>query len=78
MRTISNQPFRFFATVKTHKFDTTQDINVQDLKLRPIIDQTGTYTCDASKVVAEFLKPLVRNDFAISDTSAFPELLKRY
>ena len=43
MRPVSNQPACFFATAKTHKFDTVEDINVQDLKLRPIIDQTGTY-----------------------------------
>ena len=40
---VSNQPARFFATAKTHKFDTIEDINVKDLKLRPIIDQTGTF-----------------------------------
>ena len=38
-RPISNQPARFFATAKTQKFDTIQDTNVKDLKLRPIIDQ---------------------------------------
>ena len=43
MRPISNQPARFFATAKIHKFNKTEDINIQDLKLRPIIDQTGTY-----------------------------------
>ena len=31
---------------------------------------------DASKVVAQFLKPLARNEFTISGTLAFPELLK--
>ena len=39
----------FFATAKTHKFDTIEGINVKDLKLRPIIDQTGTYIYDASR-----------------------------
>ena len=43
MRPISNQPARFFATAKIHKFNKIEDINIQDLKLRPIIDQTGTY-----------------------------------
>ena len=76
MRPVSNQPARSIATAKTHKFDTTEDINVKDLKLRPIIDQTGTYIYDASKVVAQFLKPLAKNNFTISDTLAFPELLK--
>ena len=51
---VSNQPARFFATTKTHKFDTIEDINVKDLKLGPIIDQTGTYIYDASKAVAGF------------------------
>ena len=56
MRPVSNQPARFFATAKTHKFDTIEDINVKDLNLRPITDQTGTYIYDALKVVAQFLK----------------------
>ena len=69
MRPVSNQPARFFATAKTHKFDTIEDINVKDLKLRPIIGQTGTYIYiyDASEVVAQFSKPLARNEFIISD-----------
>ena len=73
---ISNQPAHFFATAKTHKFDTIEYINVEDSKLRPIIEQTGTYIYEASKVVAQFLKPLARNEFTISDTSAFSDLLK--
>ena len=63
---ISNQPGQFFATAKTHKFDTIQDINVKDLKLRPIIAQTGTYIYDPSKVFANFLKPLARNDLPLA------------
>ena len=73
MRPVSNQPARFLATAKTHKFDTTEDINVKDLKLRPIIDQTRTYIYDVSKVAAQFLKPLDKDEFTISDTLAFPE-----
>ena len=42
MRPVSNQPARFFANSKTHIFNTIEDIYVKDLKLRPIIDQTGT------------------------------------
>ena len=76
MRPISNQPAHFFATAETRKLDTIENINVKDLKLSPIIDQTGTYIYDASKVVAEFLKRLARNKFTISNTLAFPELLK--
>ena len=76
MRPVSDQPARFFATAKMRKFDTIEDINVKDFRLRSIIDQTGTCIYDASKVVAQFLKPLARNEFTISDTLAFPELLK--
>ena len=63
MHPISNQTARFFTTAKTHKFDSIENINVTDLKLRPITDQTGTYIFDASKV-----KPLARNEFTVSDT----------
>ena len=34
-----NQPARFLATAKTHKFDDYSLINLDDLKFRPIIDQ---------------------------------------
>ena len=42
MRPVSNQPGRFFATAKTHKFTLLNDITVENLKLRPIIDLAGT------------------------------------
>ena len=35
MRPVSNQPGRFFATAKTHKFTSLNDITVENLKLRP-------------------------------------------
>ena len=50
MRPKSNQPVRSFATTKTHKFDSVNDITLNQLKLRPIIDQRGTYIYNASKV----------------------------
>ena len=74
----SNQPGRFFATTKTHKFDSVNDITLDKLKLRPIIDQTGTYIYNASKVVAKYLRPLSKNKYSIDDTLTFPELLKKY
>ena len=43
MRPVSNQPARLFATAKTHKFDDHSLINLDDLKFRPIIDQSNTY-----------------------------------
>ena len=53
MRPGSNQPGRFFVTAKTHKFKSIEDISLESLKLRPIIDQTGTYIYNASKAVAK-------------------------
>ena len=57
----SSQPARLFATAKTHKFDEISQINLHDLKLRPIIDQTGTHLYNASKVIADYLQPLAKN-----------------
>lgn len=53
-----------------------KNINVDNLKLRPIIDQTGTYIYNASKVVAKYLKPLAKNQFTIIDTLSLPSLSK--
>lgn len=44
MRSVSKQRSRFFATGKTHKFPSLNDATVESLKLRPIINITGTYT----------------------------------
>ena len=54
----NNQPGRFFATAKTHKFSNFNEITLESLKLRPIVDQTGTCYYNAGKILAEYLKPL--------------------
>ena len=71
IRPCSNQPGRFFANFKP-----IEDISLERLKLRPIIDQTGTYIYNASKLVAIYLSPLSKNKFSITDTLSFPEFLK--
>ena len=38
MRPKSNQPGRFLPTAKTQKFDSVNDITLNQLTLRPIID----------------------------------------
>ena len=76
MLPVSNQPGRFFATDKTHKFTSLNDIAVKNLKLRPIIDLTGTHTYNTSKFIANYLQPLSKNQYNISDTLNFPDLLK--
>ena len=53
MRSRSNQSDRFSDTAQTHKFESIEDISLKSLKLRPIIDQTGTYIYNNWKVVAK-------------------------
>ena len=76
MRPVANQPGRIYATAKTHKFNSLDDINVNNLKFRPIISPLGTYTYNAAKVIAEYLKPLCSNQYKISDTQELASLIK--
>ena len=76
MRPVSNQPGRLYATAKTHKFSSLDEITMEKLKFRPIISQIGTYTYNAAKVIAEYLKPLCQNEYKINDTESFPSMLK--
>ena len=76
MHPVSNQPTRFFVTTKSHKFHSLEEINVDQLKLRPIIDQTGNYIYNASKVIAKYPKPLAKNQYAIIEILTFPDLVK--
>ena len=75
MKPDSNQPARLYGTAKTHKFETLEDITVANLKFRPIIDQTGTLTYNAAKVISDYLRPLCKNEYSINDTQKFPSVL---
>ena len=68
MRPVSNQPGRLYATAKIHKFSLLNKITIEKLKFGPIISQVGTYTYNAAKVVADYLKPLCQNKYKINDT----------
>ena len=57
LRPVSNQPARLFATAKTHKFSEFNDITVDNIKLRPTVDQTNTHTHAASKIISDYLQP---------------------
>ena len=74
MRPTSSQPAILFATAKTHKFTDTNQININNLKLHPIIDQTGTHLFHCSKIIAQYLQPLTINEYTISDTLSFPNI----
>ena len=76
MRPKSSQPSRLYATAKTHKFNNLDEITVEKLKFRPIVDQTGTATYDAAKVISEYLKPLAFNEYKINDCLKFPDMIK--
>ena len=76
MRPRSTQSSRFFSTAKMHKFESISDNTLEQLKLRPIIDQTGTYIYKASNVVAKYLGPLPKNQYTIRDLISFLDLLK--
>ena len=76
MRPVSNQPARFFATAKTHRFDDHSLINLDDLKFRRIIDQSNTYSYNAAKIASDYLQRLAHNDYVIKDTLTFAEIIK--
>ena len=65
-----------YGTTKTHKFDSTFNIELTKLKFRPIIDQTGTYTHKATKVISQYLKPLCDSEYTIKDTQSFAKFIK--
>ena len=65
----SNQPGQLYGTATTHKFDNIEDITLENLKFRPMIPQSGTYTYYAGQVIADYLKPLCSdNDYIIRNT----------
>ena len=76
MTPVSNQPARFFATTRSHKFDNHSLINLDDLKFRPIKDQSNTYSHNAAKIVSDYLQPLAHNDYVIKETLTFAEIIK--
>ena len=77
MRPVFNQPGRLNAAAKTHKFNSLDEITVENLKFRPIISQVGTYTYNAAKVIANYLKSLCQNEYKIVDTQSRPSMLKQ-
>ena len=76
MRPKSNQPAMLYATAKTHKFNNLNELAVGKLKFRTIVDQTGTATYDAAKVIGEYIKPLALNEYKINDCLKFPNIIK--
>ena len=69
----SNQLARLYETAKTHKLETLEGITVANLKFRPIIDQTGMFTYNATKVISDYLRPLCKNEYSINGTQKIPK-----
>ena len=65
-----------FATAKTREFTDIKQININNLKLRSITDQIGTHLYNCSKIIAQYLQPLAINEYTISDTLYFPDILR--
>ena len=65
------------ATSKTHKFENINEINIDKLKSRPIIYQTGTCFYKAGKVIVKYLKPLTKNEFVITNTQQLQSMLNK-
>ena len=42
----------------------------------PVVDQTGTHLCDCSRIITQYLQPFVINKCTISNTLAFPYILR--
>ena len=72
----SNQPGCFFTTSKTQNLEPIEDVFLDYLKLRPIIEQTRTDIFKAFKAVAKYLNPFSMYVFSIIDTLIFLESLK--
>ena len=75
MKFDSNQPACLFGTAKTHHFENLKDNTVAKLKFKPIINQTGTFTCDVTKVTSDYLRPLRKNQCSIDYRQKFPSML---
>ena len=75
MRPVSYQSIWFFAAAKTLKFIDYSLKNVSDINLRPITDQSNTFTHNAAKIVSEDLQPLAQSKYFIK-TLSFAKIIK--
>ena len=71
----TNQPAELYGTARTHKFENYDDIKMDNLKVRPIMDQSGTMVYSASQMIAEYLSPLAENKYVLKDCLSFPKIL---
>ena len=46
-----------------------------NIKFRSIIDQTGKFTYNATKIILDYLRPLCKDEYSINETEKFPNML---
>ena len=78
IRPSSNKPASLFGSAKTHKFANLNEINCENLKLRPIVSTCGTFYYNSAKALAKYLSPLAENEFSIKNTLDFAEQLESF
>ena len=72
----SNKLEKIYGSPKTRKFDSIDNIELTKLKFRPPIDQTGTYTYKAAKVISRYLKPFCKSEYTVKVTQSFAKFIK--
>ena len=72
---LTNQP-EYIPPLKHVNFS-VDSVNINDLKFRPIIDQTGTMTYSAANIISDYLKLLCKNKYTINDTLSLVDMIKR-
>ena len=74
--TRTNQPGQLCGTAKTHKFDNTVDIRVDNLKFRLISSVWAKHIYNAAQVIANYFKPLCsNNEYIIRNTPEFAKTI---
>ena len=75
MMSSCHQQARFLRSAKTLKFENFNEINIKELKLQPIMDQTGTCNYKTGNVIVQYLKLLTKYEFVINNTQGFSSML---
>ena len=65
---------RFYGNAKVHKLSIN---NVDDLRLRPIVSNIGTATCEAANYLASLLASLSKSEFAFNNTKEFFKYIQK-
>ena len=74
MKPDSNQSACLYRRIKTNNFENLNDVIAANLKFRPIINKTGTFTYTA-KVISDYLRPLCKNEYPIDDALKLSNML---